>query len=124
MLRDKAPKGENGDYPPLVLSNFDTALRWVEQSILDNLGIDLTSKKYYVCNQDEHYAKEVIDLILGNTEAAPLVVRVPKKYETDSIPDNNDPLYHLRRGENEMHDKFSAALREQNIPYKTEGGER
>lgn len=67
MLRDKAPKGEHGDSPPQVLCNLGTALSWLEESVLNNLGVDLSTKRYYVCNQDEPYAKDVIEIILGKS---------------------------------------------------------
>jgi hypothetical protein len=43
---------------------FRAALQTLKAAVYANLEIDLSEKKYYICNQDEPYAQKVIDTIL------------------------------------------------------------
>jgi len=44
------------------------ALRDYANACKDFLRVDISRKKYYVCNQDEPYAQQVIDIILNGED--------------------------------------------------------
>jgi hypothetical protein len=46
------------------VEDFKASLRVLFEACCDELGVNLSAKKYYVCNQDEPYAQKVIDTIL------------------------------------------------------------
>lgn len=51
------------------VEDFRSKLQALTVVCYEELGIDLSAKKYYVCNQDEPYAQKVIDTILeGESE--------------------------------------------------------
>lgn len=59
-LNLKAPQG----LIHKTVRQFDMALTDLMLHIHKHTGVLLPDKKYYVCNQDESYAQEVIDTIL------------------------------------------------------------
>ena len=69
-LNKEFNKTDNLEYdfiPSPDVYKLSQALRDIKYAC-HKLGIDLSKKNYYVCNQDEPYAQQVIDIILNGED--------------------------------------------------------
>lgn len=79
ILNKKRPAKYKGQtVKNMVVCNFITALQWLNDTLM-GCEIDMSKKKYYVCNQDEPYAQQVIDIILNGEGVKEIEAKYNKK---------------------------------------------